>query len=112
MRRLFWLSAACALATLVVFTGVALAQSDNSGLAGSVKDPQGGTVSSAGVKLRSLATGVVRETTTSPSGAFYFTLLPPAKYELTVEATGFRMFRDTDITLQVGQTSHIDVELI
>src|SRR5258708_19113442 len=87
------------------------AQSDTAVLFGLIKDPSGAAVSGAKVQLRNEATGAVRELKADDKGLFYFTLLPPGSYEFSVEATGFKQYRDSHVRVQVAQVGRIDVGL-
>src|SRR5579872_2466621 len=59
-------------------------------LSGIVTDPQGARVAGATVTITNLAQDFTRTFTTDSSGAYSFTLLPPAVYSLKVEAQGFK----------------------
>src|SRR6266403_4832216 len=71
------------------------AQTDTAGLFGLVRDASGGSVVNSKVKLLNHATGAVREQTSDAKGLYQFEVLSPGEYELTVEATGFKQFRDS-----------------
>jgi Carboxypeptidase regulatory-like domain/TonB dependent receptor len=87
------------------------AQTDTAALIGLVRDATGGTVANAKVRLQNRGTGAVREQTTRDNGLYEFEVLPPGEYELTVEAPGFKQFRDTQARVQVAQISRLDVQL-
>lgn len=84
---------------------------------GSVKDPSGALVPNAKVTANSPAIGVSRSVTSSSSGSFVIPNLPPATYNIVVEAQGFKKLESTgvvlsaadklnagELTLQVGGT--------
>src|SRR5712672_62427 len=96
---------------LFMFTGLLSAQSDTAGLYGVVRDSSGGTVVSSKVKLQSRATGAVREKATDIRGLYQFEVLSPGEYELTVEAVGFKIFRDSRVRVNVAQISRLNVQL-
>jgi hypothetical protein len=48
---------------------------------------------------------------TDSRGLFYFTMLPPGGYEISVELSGFKQYRNSSVRLQVGQVGRIDVKL-
>src|SRR5437879_11189134 len=68
---------------------------------GSVLDPSGARVASASVTLSSPEKGITRVFKTNEEGNFSFALLPAATYALTVQATGFKTFKQEGITLEV-----------
>lgn len=86
-------------------------QSDSAVLFGVVTDPSGSTVKAGKVTIRNNGTGTVREYLTDDRGLFYFTLLPPGNYRLSVESPGFKQFQDASIRVQVAQVARLDVEL-
>src|SRR5258708_14990420 len=88
-----------------------LAESDLAVLFGLVKDPSGASVSGSKVQLRNEGTGATRELIADDKGLFYFTLLSPGNYECTVEAPGFKLYRDSHIRIQVAQVGRINVSL-
>ena len=80
-------------------------------LSGIVADPQGARVGGATVTVSNLGQNFTRTFTTDSSGAYSFTLLPPAVYSLKVEAPGFKKFAQDRITLEVGQAGTLNVSL-
>jgi len=69
---------------------------------GSVKDPSGAVVSGATVTVHSDAIGVTRTVTTSGSGDFAVTNLPPATYSVTVDLKGFKTLKKEGVALSAG----------
>src|ERR1700688_3510881 len=92
---------------LVVSTGMAFSQSDIAVVFGVVKDPTGAAIAGATVQLRNEATGVSRQLQSNENGLFYFTLLPSGSYEFTVEAAGFKQYRDSHVRIQVAQVGRV-----
>lgn len=80
-------------------------------VSGSVTDPSGARVQNATVKLSSADKGITRVFTTDAEGTFSFALLPAATYTLTVEASGFRTYRQEALTLEVGQSAKQNITL-
>src|SRR5690242_5849605 len=58
-------------------------------LHGTVTDPQSAIVPGATVTLLEPATNQKLTSTTDAAGIYHFNALPPANYQLTVEAAGF-----------------------
>jgi len=98
-------------ALLLLGALMARAQTDTATLAGNVTDPSDAAVPGAKVQLINQATGATRSLQTDDRGAFYFTLLPAGRYELTAEAPGFKQFRDTDVELEVAQSGRLAVRM-
>ena len=81
-------------------------------LSGTVMDPSGAVVPGASVTLANLDRGLDLRFATSADGRYSFTFVPPAEgYRLKVEAPGFRPYLQNGITLAVGQTASLDVNL-
>src|SRR5262245_4586916 len=87
------------------------AQTDTAGLFGVVRDASGGVVTASKVKLQNRATGAAREQVTDAKGLFEFDVLAPGDYELTVEAGGFKQFRDSKVRIQVAHVARLNVQL-
>jgi hypothetical protein len=65
------------------------AQTANTSLRGVVKDPTGALVPGAKINITDKATGLSYSAVANASGEYQFTQIPPAKYDITVTATGF-----------------------
>ncbi len=86
------------------------AQSANTSLRGVVKDPGGALVPDAKITITDKATGNALSTTSNAAGAYQFSQIPPAKYTITVNATGFGDQSKT-AELLVNQPATIDFTL-
>ena len=112
LRRIF-----CVLAVLFLISGEisvsSFAQSVIGGAAlnGTITDPSGAAVPNAKVTVTNTATGLTRTTQTSDVGLYNFTGLPVGIYDLSTDASGFKVTRQTAIPLQVGAVATIDVRL-
>ncbi len=78
---------------------------------GYVKDRTGAVVPRAAVMLVNEETAVSQQTASDESGYFQFLQLPPARYQLSAEAAGFRKISVRDIAVAVDQIVSLDVEL-
>jgi hypothetical protein len=87
------------------------AQSDTGVLFGVITDPAARTVLGARVTLKNEATGATREYTTDERGVYFFTFLPPGRYNLNLHADGFKQYEDNDVRVQVAQVSRVDVSM-
>ena len=81
------------------------------GIQGTVMDPSGNAVAAAKVIVTNKATGISRETTTSPEGFYRVSELPPGTYTVTVEAGGFKQSVAHDIAVEAEQPRGFDVTL-
>ena len=81
------------------------------GLTGTVTDPAGAAIPGAHVTFGNGATGVVTEAMTTSSGTYVATL-NPGDYSITVEAPGFEKFVETHVTVEIGVTPTIDIQLV
>jgi hypothetical protein len=78
---------------------------------GVVTDPQGELVSGATVTLTNHETGQVLTTTTSDSGVYNFSGLPPSQYTLTVEKSGFKKKVVDNVGVIAEQANAFNVQL-
>ena len=109
---LFRFLAAAALASSAVLPaahGQTLASTAS--FSGSVSDPSGARVPNASVLMSSPEKGITRAFKTDAEGNFSFSLLPASTYTLTVQASGFKTFKQQGITLEVGQSASQAVAL-
>jgi hypothetical protein len=78
---------------------------------GSVTDSSGAVVAGAKIVATETETGLSRETVSNADGLYALTSLRPTQYTLTVEATGFRQFKQTSLLLEAGDIVTINVRL-
>ena len=86
------------LLALIVATAV-YGQGERATVTGTVNDLSGAIVVGAEVSIRNVATNVVIKTKTNSAGIYYLPALPPGRYELRVEQSGFRPSVVEDIPL-------------
>ncbi len=87
------------------------AQSNAGDLIGVVSDPTGARIVGATVTAKNIDTGLIRSDTTDDAGNYRLLLLPPGRYEITVEKEGFRVARNAEFRVQIGQRAQWDVAL-
>ena len=96
---------------ILLFTVAAFAQSDRGTITGSVIDPAAAVVPGAKVSAKNLDNGSIFETTTTDTGNFTLASLPAGKYELNVEASGFKKATRENVEVAVAQTIRVDTTL-
>src|SRR5215472_15212192 len=80
-------------------------------LAGTVKDPSGGTIAGVTVTLTNEATNVSKTTKTDGDGNYLFSLVEAGRYRLTLEHPGFKKDVQSGITLEINQNGRLDITL-
>jgi hypothetical protein len=104
-----------AVASLLISAVVPVAQgqtlASTASFSGSVSDSSGARVANANVTVSSPEKGITRAFKTDAEGNFSFSLLPAGAYTLTVQAAGFKTFKQEGITLEVGQSATQGVAL-
>ena len=93
-----------AILALTFFCASLTAQTYLGTLNGRVLDPTGAVVANAKVAATNTETNVAYRTTTNEAGNYLLLQLPLGKYEVAIEATGFRRYVRKDIVLNVAQT--------
>ena len=93
----------------VVLAASLFAQNDRGTITGEVKDPAGSVVPNATVVAANMGTGAESKSTTTSTGNYTIPSLTAGMYTLTVEAPGFKRFRQQNIEVQVAVTNRIDV---
>jgi len=98
-------------ALLVVSMTAAYSQAVNGTLLGSVTDSTGAVVVNAKVTITEQNTNVSRTAMTNESGNYTFGDMPPGRYAVVVEQTGFKKENRRDIDLLVDSTVRVNVSL-
>lgn len=80
-------------------------------ITGLVSDSTSQPVPNATVTAESADTGIRRTSVTSTEGYYTFGLMPRGRYQLRVEAAGFRVRSEADITLDDAQVLRVDFPL-
>jgi hypothetical protein len=105
VKRVFLAAACFLLASTVVW-----AQFEAGSVVGVITDPGGSVVPSASIELRSVATGAVRQASSSSSGEFDFVAVPPGRYSITAKVAGFKQ-KTQDFELVVGQRLELNLSM-
>jgi hypothetical protein len=80
-------------------------------ISGTVKDSSGAIVSGADVTATNTDTGIAQSQHTNSQGYYSFQSLPLGHYEVQVEQTGFKTFRQTGLVLDVNSALVVDAVL-
>jgi hypothetical protein len=80
-------------------------------LNGTVTDPSGAAVAGAAVRVYDASNNLVGTSTTDASGNYSVTSLPDGDYRVEVAQAGFRMYRESGVTVTGGEAVSKDVSL-
>jgi Carboxypeptidase regulatory-like domain len=90
---------------------VAYAQSATGSIEGTIVDQSGAVMPGVTVTVRQTATGTTRSVMTDDNGLFRVPLLPVGVYEITADLSGFSSRKQPDVTLNIGQTVTLKIEM-
>jgi Carboxypeptidase regulatory-like domain/TonB dependent receptor len=80
-------------------------------ISGTLTDPSGSVVPAVEITIHNNATGQDRIVSTNQSGIFSATFLQPGSYDLTASKNGFAKIDNKGLTVEVGQTLTVDMQL-
>jgi hypothetical protein len=95
----------------LAMSALVLAQTATTSLRGTVYDAKGAVVAGASVTINDPATGFSRTTKSDGQGNYQFLELPPAKYDLTVDARGFATMKQRGVELQVASPATLNINM-
>jgi outer membrane receptor protein involved in Fe transport len=101
----------CLLVSLFCFSASVEAQVLYGSIVGTILDPSGSVVPNATVTATSVQTGASRETKTDDQGRFLLPNILPGRYDLKVEATGFRAAVRSGIDITINTVARQDMRL-
>ena len=104
-----WLAGFAAFLISIAMASPALAQ--NAQINGTVKDSSGAIIPGATITARNLDTGLSRTGVTDAAGEFRLPSLPPGRYSVSAELSGFSTETRPDIVLIIDQTAIIHFAL-
>src|SRR5262245_1370212 len=96
---------------LLSFGPRVFAQLGAAGISGAVTDQQGAAVAGADVTVKNKATGQTRKTKSGEDGIYRLQNLPPAVYEIRVEAPGFGAATVDNVAARVGEVPTVNLSL-
>ncbi|MEO8049980.1 MAG: TonB-dependent receptor, partial [Acidobacteriota bacterium] len=103
--------AALLLFALLVVPALCVGQAGRAELFGMIYDPSGLPVQKAKVEAEDQATMVRYAAVSGGRGDYHILGLPPGQYVVTVEQPGFRMYRQSGITLRLADAIALNVTL-
>ncbi len=113
MRR--WTTGLLALLVVLSYGGAAFAQgggaSSTGTIQGRVTDAQGAVLPGVTVTATSPALIQPQTTVTSETGNYRFPAVPPGNFELSYELAGFNTLKRAGISITLGFTANVNVEL-
>ncbi len=89
----------------------AMAQFETAEVLGTVHDPSGAAIRGASVTLTNESTGVAKKTVSDDSGAYDFFNVPPGRYTIAAELTGFQTFKTTNVAVDVNARQRVDITM-
>src|SRR6185503_13342127 len=114
-RMKFWTKGVLALLVAIAFAGNAYAQgggaSSTGTIQGRVSDAQGAVLPGVTVTANGPALIQPQTTITSETGNYRFPAVPPGTYELSFELAGFNALKRSGISITLGFTAQVNVEL-
>ena len=96
---------------LLCLSAVATYAQFKASIQGTVMDSGGAAIANAHVKVVEQTTGLTREATTSDQGFYRIPELPPGRYTVTVDATGFKAGVSNDVVVNAEEPRGLDVTL-
>src|SRR5262245_43498472 len=103
---------ACLAGVLIIgAASSAAAQGTTGSIAGFITDDTNAALPGATVTIRHMETDQKRTIVTDAAGRYRAPQLAPGRYEVTVELSGFRTSRASDIALTVGQDATVSLQL-
>ncbi|HEY2018807.1 MAG TPA: TonB-dependent receptor, partial [Bryobacteraceae bacterium] len=88
-----------------------MSQEVSAGITGRVSDPSGASIVGATVTAKDLDRQTVWPTKTNEDGIYAFPRVPVGRYELKVEAAGFKSYVNSNVALELNQRARVDVNL-
>ncbi|WP_321476105.1 carboxypeptidase regulatory-like domain-containing protein [uncultured Paludibaculum sp.] len=88
------------------------AQSNAGSLKGSVLDQSGSGISKAKLTISEPDRGISRTADSTNDGSYFFALVPPGRYQLRVEASGFTTKVLEGVDVRVGDTLSLLIQMV
>jgi len=109
--KLEWRAGLGMAALWLLMMGSSAAQSDRGAIAGSILDSTGAALPGASITLKGVTTGSVYKTVSSSTGGYRVNDLAIGRYDVTVEATGFKSSVQQGVDIQISTVSSLNITL-
>jgi hypothetical protein len=104
--KLGWMTVLlCSVAAVVCWASI------HGSISGVVLDPSGSAIVGATVTVTETQTGVKSDTTTDSKGFYSFPELPIGKYDVEIEANGFKTYKQTGLAVDANSALRVDATL-
>ena len=106
-----WARPAARLLLLALAGALSLSAQFSSILEGTIADPTGAVIPGVAVDIEDLGTSTVRTVETSSAGRYRAIAMAASTYRVTVTADGFQTYVQERVTLEVAQTTTLNIQL-
>ncbi len=111
-RRIYTILSTFLIAVFAALTAtLAVAQTDNARIAGTVVDANGAVIPGANIVVKNEKTGEERTIVAKDDGTFLIVALKPTTYTVSATAANFENFSQKNVELLVGQETSLTVTL-
>jgi hypothetical protein len=110
-NRITTLASVLIVPLLITLALPALASEQTGKMNGTVYDPDGVPLAGVTVKITSKNLMGERKIQTSEEGSFLFFGLPPGKYTIEIDQSGFLPFKQENLVINIGGTASLDILL-
>jgi hypothetical protein len=101
----------CVITVLVGLMVTSLWAAATGSMSGTIKDPSGSVIPGASIALANLDLTTQYKASSDGQGNYSFPSLPVGRYELTIEATGFKTVRRTGLVIDTDAALKVDIAL-
>jgi hypothetical protein len=106
-----WMCSFVSFVLILLLSAISVRADVTGAIAGVVRDRSQGAVAGVRITVTNTQTNLKQETISAADGTYRFLALPAGSYRIAANASGFRPFAATDITLQVNDQYQLDITL-